>query len=134
MPSKLTIPERYKRARKAAGLSQDGAARAIGCSKGTVQTWESGDRVPGEARLIVGAARAYGVSADYLLGLTDDPAPHQGRDAGATSPDAEAAPEPESLEDARQLRGAKRLAAGAAEEAGRRPPRKSSRTGDQKAQ
>lgn len=76
MGAVLSTAERYRKARNEAGLSQDGAARAIGCSKGAVQTWESGDRVPGEARLLIGAAKAYGVSTDYLLGLTDDPTPH----------------------------------------------------------
>lgn len=50
----------------------------------------------------------------------------------ATSRGAGEAPEPESLQGARQMRGARRLAAGAAEDAGRQRPPTDTRTGDQK--
>jgi phage repressor protein C with HTH and peptisase S24 domain len=61
-----TLAERAKLARKRAGFtSQDAAAKAIGCSRGTVGMWESGGAAAiGE--YLFDAARAYKVRPDWL--------------------------------------------------------------------
>lgn len=52
-------------------LSQEGLARALGVSKGTIQGWESGAALPRGATLLTLAEKFPGWSVDYLLGLTD---------------------------------------------------------------
>ena len=56
------------------GLSQKKLAEIVGVSPGNVSDWESGKTKPGYVALAA-LARCFGVSADYLLGLTDDPEP-----------------------------------------------------------
>lgn len=52
-------------------LSQEGLARALGVSKGTVQGWESGAALPRGTTLVTLAEKFPRWSVDYLLGLTD---------------------------------------------------------------
>lgn len=71
---RLTMGERFKDARTVHnqhGKETTGAvAEATGVSKSTLSEIESDSRVPG-AKIISALARHYGVSADYLLGLSD---------------------------------------------------------------
>lgn len=70
----LTIGERFKDARtehNQNGKETTGAvAEATGVSKSTLSEIENDSRSPG-AKIISDLARHYGVSADYLLGLSD---------------------------------------------------------------
>lgn len=61
---------RMKELRKAAGLSQEMAAKAIGVAMPTYCRYEYGQREP-NASTIAAMAKFYNVSADYLLGLGD---------------------------------------------------------------
>ena len=71
---KLTMGERFKDARTVHnkhGKETTGAvAEATGVSKSTLSEIENDSRVPG-AKIIAELARHYGVSTDYLLGLSD---------------------------------------------------------------
>lgn len=53
-------------------MSQAEAAKAIGVTKSSLSLYENGDNVP-DARTIRKMAEVYGVSADYLLGLSEEP-------------------------------------------------------------
>ncbi|MGD9695241.1 MAG: helix-turn-helix domain-containing protein [Thermoleophilia bacterium] len=66
--------ERLVELRAANGLSQEKLAAALDVSKGAVQGWEGGQNLPQGATLLR-IGELYGWSVDYLLGLTDDPAP-----------------------------------------------------------
>ena len=59
--------------RKARGLSQRAAAADLKISQALLSHYETGAREPGLG-FVCRACRYYGVSADYLLGLADDPA------------------------------------------------------------
>lgn len=48
-------------------------AAAAGVSEATISRYLSGARTPEGTDVLAGAARALGVSADYLLGLTNNP-------------------------------------------------------------
>ena len=61
---------RFKECRIVAGLSQTDAARAAGVHQTAISMYELDKRVP-TADVIIKMALAYGVSIDYLLGLTD---------------------------------------------------------------
>lgn len=64
---------RLKELREAAGYkSQQSLADALGISQSTVGNWESGRRSPKRTTAIQ-LAKFFGVSVDYLLGLTDQP-------------------------------------------------------------
>jgi transcriptional regulator with XRE-family HTH domain len=60
--------------RKKRGLTQAALALRSGISQTAISNYEVGDREPGSTAIIA-LARAMGCSADYLLGLTDDPTP-----------------------------------------------------------
>ena len=70
----LTMGERLKDARtvhnKHGKETTSAVAKAAGVSKSTLSEIENDRRDPG-ARIIAELARHYGVSADYLLGLSD---------------------------------------------------------------
>lgn len=66
------IGERIREARTKAKHNQTSLAELINTSPKNVSRWESGEYIP-EAPTIGLIARALNVSADYLLGLTDDP-------------------------------------------------------------
>ena len=59
--------------RKAQGLSQRKAAADLKISQALLSHYENGAREPGLG-FVCRACRYFGVSADYLLGLDDDPA------------------------------------------------------------
>ena len=58
--------------RKARGLSQRAAAAELGISQALLSHYENGAREPG-LDFVCRACEYYGVSADYLLGRTDEP-------------------------------------------------------------
>lgn len=62
--------ERLCKLRKERGLSQSAVAKAIGVSLGIVCYWETNKSEP-TATNVVKLAHYFGVSADYLLGLSD---------------------------------------------------------------
>ena len=62
---------RIRAARRRRGLSQEGLARLVDASKNSVQNWERNGTLP-RCETVVAIARALDVSADYLLGLSDD--------------------------------------------------------------
>lgn len=59
--------------RKARGLSQRTAAADLGISQALLSHYENGAREPGLG-FLCRACKYYGVSADYMLGLSDSPA------------------------------------------------------------
>ncbi len=65
--------ERLRAARESTGLDRAAFAEKIGEYKATYSAWENGN-LPGSSAF-PRLAQALGVSADYLYGLTDDPAP-----------------------------------------------------------
>lgn len=67
------ISNRLRELRDDLGNSQDGMAAAAGVSQRRWSDWERQD--PQQMTALANVARHYGVSADYLLGLTDDPRP-----------------------------------------------------------
>ena len=58
--------------RRAKGLSQRSAAADLNISQALLSHYENGAREPG-LDFVCRACRYYGVSADYLLGLSDVP-------------------------------------------------------------
>ena len=67
------VARRFIAARELNGLSQTEGARALGYAKsGQLSLIESGKKTP-PLTIIVRAASAFGVSADYLLGVSDEP-------------------------------------------------------------
>lgn len=68
------IGERLSEIRKDHGDTQAALAKQLGVSLPTVRAWEQEKSSPGHD-MLVAICRHYGVSADYLLGLSDiDPA------------------------------------------------------------
>lgn len=68
--------QRLRAARKAKQLTQRALAQAAGLRAPHLLSYlETGGRVTLQAATIVGLCRALGVSADYLLGLTDEAPP-----------------------------------------------------------
>ena len=64
--------DRIRQCRIDAGLSQSEAAKLAGISQQSISTYEKGTRIP-LAPAIIAMARAYGVTTDYLLGVSDTP-------------------------------------------------------------
>lgn len=67
---------RLKELREKAGYSQYSFADKIGVSQSAVGSWEAGRREP-NLTTIVGLARLFGVSVDYLSGNSNDPSPRE---------------------------------------------------------
>ncbi len=63
---------RLKQLRERKGLTQDELAEKIGAGTRQIPRYEAGDTVP-SANAVSKMAEVLEVSADYLLGLTDDP-------------------------------------------------------------
>ena len=61
--------------RKEKGISQKKAAGELGISQALLSHYENGIREPGLA-FVTRACDYYHVSADYLLGRTDQPTPY----------------------------------------------------------
>lgn len=66
-----TFAERLKYLRLEKELSQRQLAKLLNINYTSIQRWESEMRIP-NAEAIVLLAKYFNVSADYLLGLTDD--------------------------------------------------------------
>jgi len=64
--------ERLKELRKSHSLSQRKLAEALNLAQSSIFSYEKGQKSP-TAEVIIRAADYFEVSADYLLGLTDDP-------------------------------------------------------------
>ena len=62
--------ERLKELRTERGLSQVQLAKETGLGKSAIGVWELGQRIP-NALAIVTLAKYFGVTADYLLGMSD---------------------------------------------------------------
>lgn len=90
----LDIAATIGRFRKEFGLTKTAVAQALGL-KPTSYELERGNRTnnPG-VKSIYKLALAFGVSTDYLLGLTDDPTPHWSHEATAPELPSEAAAAP----------------------------------------
>lgn len=67
----LTIPERLKDLRTERGLDIAEVAKATGISSSALSNYENDEGKDISHRAILALARFYGVSADYLLGLTE---------------------------------------------------------------
>ena len=65
-----SFPENLSRLRREKKISQRQVAAALGVSQALLSHYENGVREPGLA-FITRACAYYGVSADYLLGLSD---------------------------------------------------------------
>ncbi len=76
--------ERVMQLIKQSGLSDNAFEKQLHLSQGTVGNWRSGrNKLSMEA--IIKLARYFNVSADYLLGLTDERKPLECRDVGQVS-------------------------------------------------
>ena len=71
MQISLTIPERLKDLRTERGLDIAEVAKATGLSSSALSNYENDEGKDISHRAILALARFYGVSADYLLGLTE---------------------------------------------------------------
>lgn len=60
---------RYSQARKDAGMGREQACVKLGISIGTLSNWESGKTKP-DANNLRDMSMLYGVSSDYLLGIS----------------------------------------------------------------
>lgn len=69
------LSERLKQCRKETGLPQIKVAIYCDITERAYQNYELGIREP-KLSIIARIARFYGVSIDYLVGLTDDPKPY----------------------------------------------------------
>ena len=69
------IGERLLELRKDAGLTQDALAAILNINKHSISAYEREKSEPPDA-IKVAIARYFGVSVDYLLGVTDDPGAH----------------------------------------------------------
>ena len=69
------LPRRLKKCRENTGLPQIKVAIYCDITERTYQNYELGLREP-KVSILMRIARFYGVPIDYLVGLTDDPAPY----------------------------------------------------------
>ena len=69
------IGERVQRRRKMLGMTQDQLEATSGVPQGSISRIERGVAETIQAATLLRFAQALGVSADYLLGLADEPAP-----------------------------------------------------------
>jgi len=68
------LPERLRKARDRAGLTQDELGDLVGYDRSAVSTWESGTRTP-PSSLMLKLAEALHTNVGYLTGEIGDPAP-----------------------------------------------------------
>ena len=64
--------ERLKELRQTKGLSQSALAKALGISSRNYQRYEYGE-IEAPVSALIAARNYFGVSADYLLGCSDNP-------------------------------------------------------------
>nr|WP_325181388.1 helix-turn-helix transcriptional regulator [uncultured Oscillibacter sp.] len=69
------LPKRLKKCRKSTGLPQIKVAIYCDITERSYQNYELGIREP-KVSILMRIAQFYGVSIDYLVGLTDDPTPY----------------------------------------------------------
>ena len=62
--------ERLKELSNENGITQDKLAEETGLSQAALANWENGKRIPNAAAIIT-LAKYFGVTTDYLLGVTD---------------------------------------------------------------
>ena len=74
MFSKELFGQRIAELRKTCGETQATLAEQLGIKKNQISEIERGNRTTSAERIAL-ICEHYGVSADYLLGLTDDPEP-----------------------------------------------------------
>ncbi|HEY8435897.1 MAG TPA: XRE family transcriptional regulator [Haloplasmataceae bacterium] len=82
----MSLHERLVNLRKMHGYTQQKVAEALGISRGAYGNYETGKREP-DTETLSALAELYGVSVDFLLGRTDNPAPPSTRrdiDRGTT--------------------------------------------------
>jgi transcriptional regulator with XRE-family HTH domain len=72
------LGDRLRRIRKAHELSQAELATMLGLPQSWISELETGKRPHLDANTLARFCTALGVSADYLLGMTDDPTPVTG--------------------------------------------------------
>ncbi len=66
----LNLGQKVKRLRESREWSQADLARKAGVTKSAISTYELGLRTP-SADVVCAFAKAFGVSADYLLGIAE---------------------------------------------------------------
>src|SRR5579859_810089 len=74
-PSQSPLSERLVILRTEFGLTQEALAHLLGLTYVTVASWED-DRTMPNTKYLINLAQIFDVSADYLLGLTDNPQSH----------------------------------------------------------
>jgi transcriptional regulator with XRE-family HTH domain len=67
------VSQRFRELRESGNYSQEGIANTAGVSQATWSSWER--QPPNQFEALARLARHYDVSADYLLGLSNDPTP-----------------------------------------------------------
>lgn len=80
LPENNLLPERLRKARQMAGLSQREVASKLNVTQQAVSSWETGTRRP-DPDVLVQLAKLYRVPVSYLLGEPDQPVP------GGVTPD-----------------------------------------------
>lgn len=75
MGGRRMIGERLYDLRKDAGLTQDALADILKINKHSISSYERDKSEPPDV-IKIEIARYFNVSVDYLLGITDDPAPY----------------------------------------------------------
>jgi len=70
----MTIGERIREIRQLRGYSQQELASKIGIAMNSLYHYEKNRKMP-SAEVLANIAKALNVSADYLLGLSDNPIP-----------------------------------------------------------
>ncbi|HVI55456.1 MAG TPA: S24 family peptidase [Luteibacter sp.] len=99
----MTLTERARYARKRVGMTQVEAAKAIGCSRGTVAMWESGGSASIEQYLLP-AAKVYKVNPDWLdSGKGSDDYPWTGRVVPVRAFEVEAVESDEDFDPSREV-------------------------------
>ncbi len=71
-----SLGERIRSLRKKLNLGQEELCEKVSCSRQALSRWENGHQLP-NSDTIAKLADTLGVSTDYLMGRTDDPAPAQ---------------------------------------------------------
>lgn len=69
-----TVAERIRMRRAELGISQLALAFAVGTSPTQISRYERGENDP-TGTVLIALSKALNTSADYLLGLVDDPTP-----------------------------------------------------------
>ena len=64
------VAERIKEIRKDNNLSQEEFGKIISVSQDNVSLWEKGKSIPGTQH-VINIAKAFNVTSDYILGLSD---------------------------------------------------------------